>query len=288
MKISTHLVGFKPTVYVENFNKTLISTWTSQTNSCVVFFQQSVLWEGPRLAQHIRDKTPTIESLYTHNPEEQRNYSQAWNTWQDDPVQEPIRRRVGAKSKASGEFVAKGAAPSASDRSTSVGSWVGRDLLPPPKKGKGSSKGEESSTTPVWKPSLRGSSPAVLPLSAKVKWVIASMDEIEVDFYTDCRSLEEHVCQPGLHTVTDKRLAIDLSGIRQQIWRQQGEEFGDPLLTDWLPSGGTTRLLWTSTDRMVVDCMTKAMKPGSLCTVMDGAETCLVPTKTKECENEGS
>lgn len=120
------------------------------------------------------------------------------------------------------------------------------------------------------------------------KWVIASMDEIEVDFYTDCRSLEEHVCQPGLHTVTDKRLAIDLSGIRQQVWRQQGEEFGDPLLTDWLPSGGTTRLLWTSTDRMVVDCMTKAMKPGSLCTVMDGAETCLVPTKTKECENEGS
>ena len=124
--------------------------------------------EGPRLAQHIRDKTPTIESLYSDDPEEQRNYSQAWDTWQDDPVQEPIRRRVGAKSKASGDFVAKGAAPSAPDRSTSVGSWVGRDLLPPPKKGKGSSKGEESSTTPVWKPSLRGSSPAVLPLSAKV------------------------------------------------------------------------------------------------------------------------
>ena len=125
--------------------------------------------EGPKLAQHIRDKTPTIESLYSDDPEEQRNYSQAWDTWQDDPVQEPIRRRVGAKSKASGEFVAKGAASSAPDRSTSVGSWVGRDLLPPPKKGKGSSKGEEDSTTPVWKPSLRGSSPAVLPLSAKVR-----------------------------------------------------------------------------------------------------------------------
>ena len=124
--------------------------------------------EGPRLAQHIRDKTPTIESLYSDDPEEQRSYSQAWVSWQDDPVQEPIRRRVGAKSKASGDFVAKGAAPSAPGRSTSVGSWVGRDLLPPPKKGKGSSKGEENSTTPVWKPSLRGSSPAVLPLSAKV------------------------------------------------------------------------------------------------------------------------
>ena len=124
--------------------------------------------EGPRLAQHIRDKTPTIESLYSDDPEEQRSYSQAWDSWQDDPVQEPIRRRVGAKSKASGDFVAKGAAPSAPGRSTSVGSWVGRDLLPPPKKGKGSGKGEENSTTPVWKPSLRGSSPTVLPLSAKV------------------------------------------------------------------------------------------------------------------------
>ena len=91
--------------------------------------------EGHKLAQHIRDKTPTIESLYSDDPSEQRNYSQAWRSWHQDPVQEPIRRRVGAKSKAAGDFVAKGAAPSAPDRSTSVGSWVGRDLLPPPKKG---------------------------------------------------------------------------------------------------------------------------------------------------------
>ena len=123
--------------------------------------------EGHKLAQHIREKTPTIESLYTDDPSEQRTYPEAWDSWHQDPVQEPIRRRVGAKSKAAGDTVAKGAAPSAPDRSTSVGSWVGRDLLPPPKKGKGSSKGEESSTTSQWKPSLRGSSPTVLPLTPK-------------------------------------------------------------------------------------------------------------------------
>ena len=111
--------------------------------------------EGHRLAQHIRDKTPTIESLYTDDPSEQRTYSEAWTSWHEDPVPEPIRRRVGAKSKAAGDFVAKGAAPGAPDRSASVGSWVGRDLLPPPKKGKGSSKGEESSSlTSQWRPSL--------------------------------------------------------------------------------------------------------------------------------------
>ena len=88
--------------------------------------------EGPRLAQHIRDKTPTIESLYSDDPEEQRNYSQAWDTWQDDPVQERIRRRVGAKSKASGDFVAKGAAPSAPgpiDISRELG-WEGLTTTP--------------------------------------------------------------------------------------------------------------------------------------------------------------
>ena len=122
--------------------------------------------EGYKLAQHIREKTPTIESLYTDDPSEQRTYSEAWDSRHQDPVQEPIRRRVGAKSKAAGDVVAKGAASSAPDRSTSVGSGVGRKLLPPPKKGKGSSKGEESSTTSSqWKPSLRGSSPAVLPLT---------------------------------------------------------------------------------------------------------------------------
>ena len=112
-------------------------------------------------------------------------------------------------------------------------------------------------------------------------WVVASMDEIDADFYTDCRSLEEHVCQPGLHTVTDKRLAIDLSGIRQQVWRQLGEEFGDPLLTDWLPKNGTTRLIWTSTDRMIADAMTKPMKPGPLCTAMEGAEVSWFPQKQR-------
>ena len=57
------------------------------------------------------------------------------------------------------------AAASAPDRSTSVGRWIGRELLPPPKKGKG--RGEDPSPRPPqqWQPSLRTSSPSVLPLS---------------------------------------------------------------------------------------------------------------------------
>ena len=116
------------------------------------------------------------------------------------------------------------------------------------------------------------------------KWLVEAQDEICLDWYTDCRSLEEHVNQPGLHTVGDKRLAIDLSAIRQVTWRLHGEEYGDPLLTDRISPAATTRLLWTSTDRMPADCLTKAMKPGALVSVMDGAKCDLTPTKEQGCE----
>ena len=33
-----------------------------------------------------------------------------------------------------------------------------------------------------------------------------AMDYIHVDLFTDCRSLEEYVNQPGLHSTSDKRL----------------------------------------------------------------------------------
>ena len=116
--------------------------------------------EGSELADFVRNKTPT----YTDEPSEQRTYSQAWETWGQDPIQDPICCRAGAKSKAAGEIGSGGAAASAPDRSTSVGSWIGRELLPPPKKGKG--RGEETSPQ-QWQPSLRTSSPSVLPLSTK-------------------------------------------------------------------------------------------------------------------------
>jgi hypothetical protein len=117
-------------------------------------------------------------------------------------------------------------------------------------------------------------------------WIVSAQDSICVDWYTDCRSLHQHVNQEGLHVVTDKRLAIDLSGIRQQAWRREGEEHGDPLITDRVPSDATTRLLWTSTDRMLADPLTKGMRHIGLEKLMTGAEVRLIPTKYKVCETE--
>lgn len=47
-------------------------------------------------------------------------------------------------------------------------------------------------------------------------WPIEGMESKQVKLYTDCRSLEEYVNQSSLHSVSDKRLAIDFTGIRQQ------------------------------------------------------------------------
>eukprot|EP00435_Cladocopium_sp_Y103_P035023 s1828_g9.t1 len=96
------------------------------------------------------------------------------------------------------------------------------------------------------------------------KWLVAAQDTISTSWYTDCRSLEQHVNQAGTHTVTDKRLAIDLCNLRQQVRRRNGEDVGDPLLTDFLPSDRTTKLTWIPTEKIPADCLTKAMKPGVL------------------------
>ena len=121
-------------------------------------------------------------------------------------------------------------------------------------------------------------------------WVIEAMDTIRVLWLTDCNSLYQYVNQPGVHAVADKRLAIDLSGLRQYTWRLSGEEYGDPLLTDRIPVGATTVLKWINTQYMPADALTKQMKPGILRELMQG--TCLdlrpalTPVKQYGCENE--
>ncbi|CAE7949013.1 unnamed protein product [Symbiodinium sp. KB8] len=65
-----------------------------------------------------------------------------------------------------------------------------------------------------------------------------AMDKHRVIMLTDCKSLEEHAKQPGLYTVNDKRLTVDLCGVRQVIWRQ---EVSDPLFSDKPPQDGSTQ-----------------------------------------------
>ena len=120
------------------------------------------------------------------------------------------------------------------------------------------------------------------------QWMIEAQDSVNVEWFTDCRSLADHLVQAGLTVVADKRLAIDLCGLRQVIWRQPGEMHGDPLLTDHVPPNATTKITWTTTDRMLADPLTKSMKPKGLLDLMKGCKIDMAPTKFNGRETEVS
>lgn len=95
------------------------------------------------------------------------------------------------------------------------------------------------------------------------------MDKIPVLWLTDCRSLSDHLHQPGGGEVSDKRLAIDLTSLRQDAWREIGELIGNPTYSDVLPENATTKCKWVSTATMAADGLTKLMKCEQLLQLMN-------------------
>jgi hypothetical protein len=79
---------------------------------------------------------------------------------------------------------------------------------------------------------------------------------------TDCKSLETTLTRPATsQMVADKRLNIDLKALRQDLWREQGQEIGDPLGNEQLPNPltATDIIRWIDTTIMIADPLTKAM-----------------------------
>ena len=79
---------------------------------------------------------------------------------------------------------------------------------------------------------------------------------------TDCDSLYEHLVSHRLNAVENKRLAIDLMALRQQIWERDGER---TLEVDH-SCGDYPR--WIDTSVMLADPLTKAMSSESLVKTM--------------------
>ena len=103
-------------------------------------------------------------------------------------------------------------------------------------------------------------------------WKTASKDEIILHKVTDCRSLQEHLTQVSGGEVHDKRLAIDICGMRQMVWRERGQDYGDTMLNEEPPSDGTTRVQWCSTKTMMADGLTKHMDTSDLRNLMSGQQ----------------
>ena len=76
---------------------------------------------------------------------------------------------------------------------------------------------------------------------------------------TDCQSLHDHLTFPVLTKVSDKRLSIDLTAMRQILW-----ELEDGELRDELGKKDPDQLRWIDTSTMLCDCLTKDMQSDDL------------------------
>ena len=85
------------------------------------------------------------------------------------------------------------------------------------------------------------------------RWEDTSSDNMSHVWVTDCESLYENIISPKMNSVDNKRLAIDLSALRQLVWERDGErtQIADSTRGDY-PR-------WIDTSTMIADPLTKAM-----------------------------
>ena len=74
---------------------------------------------------------------------------------------------------------------------------------------------------------------------------------------TDCQSLHDYVVNPVPVGTEDKRLEIDLEGLREYIW-----ENPDGSLKDYINENQHDKIRWTDTSTMICDPLTKAGAKG--------------------------
>ena len=93
---------------------------------------------------------------------------------------------------------------------------------------------------------------------------------------TDCQSLHDYVNNPAAAGTEDKRLEIDLEGLREYVW-----EYPDGSLKDYITEDQHDRIRWIDTSTMICDPLTKAGPKGfaeRLTTTMSTGALSLEPT----------
>ena len=107
---------------------------------------------------------------------------------------------------------------------------------------------------------------AIVDMKGKLdlrNWEESAANEMGHCWMTDCDSLYEHLMSQRLNTIENKRLAIDLMALRQQIWERGGER---TLEVDQ-SCGDYPR--WIDTSVMLADPLTKAMAADRLVATME-------------------
>ena len=96
------------------------------------------------------------------------------------------------------------------------------------------------------------------------RWEATAAQFMPQLWFTDCQSVYDTVRASVQAKAADKRLGIELAGLRQNLWRAKGEAIGNPLIRDELPVDATDSIRWIDTEVMLADPMTKNMEADKL------------------------
>merc|ERR1711966_355029 len=91
----------------------------------------------------------------------------------------------------------------------------------------------------------------------KVKHMVSSQTMRHL-WLSDCESLVSHLKNPKNERLENVRLSIDIQGLKQMLW----EKSDGTMLDELMPADvAENAVRWIDTSCMIVDCLTKKMKP---------------------------
>ena len=89
-------------------------------------------------------------------------------------------------------------------------------------------------------------------------WERASQESMRHLWLSDCESLVSHLKNPKNEKLENVRLSIDIQGLKQVLWEKADGTDLEELLPATLAENAVR---WIDTSCMIVDCLTKKMKP---------------------------
>ena len=103
------------------------------------------------------------------------------------------------------------------------------------------------------------------PINLK-RWELESIRAMTGVWITDCDSAVSVLHRVGPIKTADKRLGIEFTGMRQNIWRTKGEHIGCAMMKAGLPDleDRTDHVRWCDTDVMIDDGLTQPMPADKL------------------------
>jgi hypothetical protein len=111
------------------------------------------------------------------------------------------------------------------------------------------------------------------------EWQKVSSQTMRHLWLSDCESLVSHLKNPKNERMENVRLSIDIQGLKQMLWEKADGTNLDSLEPETVAENAVR---WIDTSCMVVDCLTKKMKPDVLIQLLRTGKLNLEATKESQ------